>query len=258
MKGVSLVDELKNAIRKRIPSGDELARLALRDHLGENHKNPEWIKANFSDLVVEVQSKLYKKYLTFESPAGAAAIKDVFLPMAGKNGTAKDLIEIISKSFHDLDRLFLSLTQSRRQRAGAAFEYVIREMFEVLGYPFTSQAVINGKPDFVLPSITYYERNAMDCIIFTVKRTLRERWRQIVTEGTRGLGFYLATIDMAVSNDALVEMKKSRIYMVVPKAMKENIKAYKDAVNVISFEEFFAQHLDPAMVRWRKRHIIPG
>lgn len=258
MPEVSLVEELKAAIRMRIPSGAELVRLALREYLGANSEDVEWIKANFSELVEKVQFKAYERYLDFESPAGAEAMKEVFLPMAGRDGTASDLIEIIGNSFHDLDRLFLSLTQSRRQRAGAAFEYVIREMFEVLGYPFTSQAIINGQPDFVLPSIIHYDLNAMDCIIFTVKRTLRERWRQIVTEGTRGLGFFLATIDEKVSGNALDDMRISRVYLVVPVRLKRDIEIYLNAVNVISFEEFFAHYLDPAMTRWRERHVITG
>ncbi len=256
-KESDLTEKLKSALRKGIPGGDELARLALHDYLGVHRNDPEWIKGQFSDLVEKVQSELYKKYLTYESPAGAEAFREVFLPMTGKHGTAEDLIQIIGDGFHDLDRLFLSLTQSRRQRAGAAFEYVIREMFQTLKYPFTPQAVINGKPDFVLPSIEYYQRNAMDCIIFTVKRTLRERWRQIVTEGTRGLGFYLATIDKSVSANALEEMKASRIHMVVSGQLKCDVHAYAKADNVLSFEEFFAHQLDPAMKRWKKRGVVP-
>lgn len=98
----------------------------------------------------------------------------------------------------------------------------------------------------------------MNCIIFTVKRTLWERWRQIVTEGTRGLGFFLATIDENVSGNALDDMRRSRVYLVVPVRLKRDIEVYSDAVNVISFEEFFAHYLDPSMTRWRERHAITG
>ena len=177
--------------------------------------------------------------------------------MAGEGGTAGDLMDIIANSFYEMDRVFLSLTQSRRVRAGSAFEYVIREMFEVLDYPFSSQIVINGKPDFLLPSSTYYAQNAMDCVIFTVKRTLRERWRQIVTEGTRGLGFFLATIDEKVGINDLNAMRESRIYLVVPKRLKSEIAIYKTALNVLSFEDFFRLHLDPALARWQAQGVTP-
>ncbi len=94
------------------------------------------------------------------------------------------------------------------------------------------------------------------CVIFTVKRTLRERWRQIVTEGTRGLGFYLATIDEDVSGRDLGEMIQSRINLVVPIRIKGIRQEYEEAPNVISFENFFRFHLDPALDRWRAAGAI--
>jgi len=46
----------------------------------------------------------------------------------------------------------VALTNSRRPRAGAAFQVAIRTLFRYLGYPFQEQQVIDGKPDFILPS----------------------------------------------------------------------------------------------------------
>ena len=96
----------------------------------------------------------------------------------------------------------------------------------------------------------------MDSVIFTLKRTLRERWRQIVTEGTRGLGFYLGTIDEDIAIRDLEEMKTARIYIVVPERIKNVREDYKKAPNVISFEDFFTHHLDPAMNRWRSQGLV--
>lgn len=158
--------------------------------------------------------------------------------------------------FTDLDRFYLSLTQSRKVRAGSAFEIVLKTLFKTLGYPFDEQQVINGKPDFLMPSRNHYDKNPMDCIIFTAKRTLRERWRQIVTEGMRGLGFYLATIDEEISGAQLGEMLNHRIYIVVPENIKNRIASYRQAPNVITFEDFFRQHLDPAVKRWKENRVI--
>jgi len=158
--------------------------------------------------------------------------------------------------FTELDRFFLSLTQSRRTRAGSAFEIILRTLFKRLNYPFYEQQVINGKPDFLMPGKSHFDSNPMDCIIFTAKRTLRERWRQIVTEGTRGLGFYLSTIDESISTNQLDEMRNHRIYLVIPISIKEKVVQYRSAHNVITFEEFFRYHLDPAVTRWTERGII--
>lgn len=253
----SVAEQLKRHFQANVPRGREIARAALADFLGANSKNTEWIKSNFSEIVEEVQTRAYYKYLDHEAAAGAAAFREVFLPMAGKNATAMDVLEVFANHFYDLDRFFLGLTQGRRPRAGNAFEYLIKETFETLGYPFSSQAVINGQPDFLLPSSDYYGKNAMDCIIFTVKRTLRERWRQIVTEGTRGLGFFLATIDEKVGKNDLNAMRTSRVYLVVPKRLKLTVENYEAALNVISFEDFFRLHLDPAMERWKAQKVPP-
>lgn len=167
------------------------------------------------------------------------------------------MIDVLSQYFYALDRFFLGLTQGRRPRAGGAFELLIKELFVRLQYPFSPQPIIDGQPDFILPSIEYFRKNPPDAIIFTVKRTLRERWRQIVTEGTRGLGFFLATIDEEVAERDLEAMLQSRIHMVVPTRIKILRPDYEAAMNVITFEHFFQFYLDPAMERWRAAGVIP-
>lgn len=156
--------------------------------------------------------------------------------------------------FKLFDTFFLSLAQSRKSRAGRSFEAIHNALFKELSYPFDEQKVINGKPDFIMPSYGHFLENPIDCIIFTAKRTLRERWRQIVTEGTRGLGFYLATIDEGISSNQLTEAHNNRIYIVCPSRIKNQF--YKDKVNVLSFTQFFKDHLDPAMERWKRNNVI--
>lgn len=167
------------------------------------------------------------------------------------------MVDVLGQYFYALDRFFLGLTQGRRPRAGKAFEMLIRELFVRLKYPFSAQPIINGQPDFILPSIEYFQKNPPGAIIFTIKRTLRERWRQIVTEGTRGLGFYLATIDEQIAARDLEAMLESRIHLVVPIRIKTIRPDYEAAVNVITFEHFFQFYLDPAMERWRAAGVIP-
>jgi hypothetical protein len=129
-------------------------------------------------------------------------------------------------------------------------------LFTKLRYPFESQPEIDGNPDFVFPSISLYQKNAQDAIVFTAKRTLRERWRQIVTEGAKGLGFFLATIDGKVSAAQIREMKGERIQLVVPSKLKEDVRQYATAANVITFEDFLEDYLDPKMTKWKKYGVI--
>lgn len=246
---------LAKGFQKRIPRGNAIASRAVAKGLGKRDGDIEWIKQNFSALVEQVQADAYEEYKQAEQSAGAETIAEVFIGLLGGH-SAEETVRLFGHHFFALDRFFLGLTQGRRPRAGKTFEYLIKELFVRLRYPFSSQPIINGQPDFLLPSIAHFERFASDCIIFTVKRTLRERWRQIVTEGTRGLGFYLATIDEDVAERDLAEMLRSRVTLVVPERIKHIRQDYEQAPNVISFEYFFRFYLDPAMDRWREANII--
>jgi hypothetical protein len=219
--------------------------------LSGHEKDSKWIKRNFSKLVEQVQLDAYYEYLEAEHRVGGEILAEVFLPLVNDKAKAAEFVAVLGKYFESLDRFFLGLTNGRRPRAGKAFEFFIRQAFEKLGYPFSRCPLINGQPDFLLPSAEHFKKNAMDCIIFTVKRTLRERWRQIVTEGTRGLGFFLATIDEKIAERDLKDMLAARINLVVPARIKTLRPDYERAVNVITFEDFFQYHLDPAMRRWK-------
>ena len=248
---------LRRAFQREIPTGNQIAATAVQKALWGHENDDTWIRQNFSDLIEHVQIDAYEEYLAAEQIAGSKALADVFLPLIGEHATATQMVDVLGHYFYALDRFFLGLTQGRRPRAGKAFEMLIRELFVRLRYPFSPQPIINGQPDFILPSIEHFRRNPPDAIIFTIKRTLRERWRQIVTEGTRGLGFFLATIDEGIAVRDLEAMLQSRIYIVVPTRIKTIRPDYEAAVNVITFEHFFQFYLDPAMQRWRAAGVVP-
>lgn len=218
--------------------------------------NTEQVKENFDALLQATEKEAYRIYLEYEREYGSKVLK-AFVEDLIQTGELSDLSKaggVLCNYFTLFDRFFLSLAQSRKSRAGKSFEDIHNSLFKRLGYRFDEQRVINGKPDFLMPYFEHYQKNPMDCIIFTSKRTLRERWRQIVTEGTRGLGFFLATIDEDVTNAQLDEMRKNRIYLVCPNQIIEN--RYKGVVNVLSFTQFFKDYLDPAMERWERNGII--
>lgn len=255
---LQLYQLLRKAFLREIPSGNQIAATAVREALADHAGDEAWIRRNFSKLVENVQLDAFDVYLAAEQTAGSKALAEVFLPLIGSQATAAEMVEVLGQYFYALDRFFLGLTQGRRPRAGGAFELLIRELFVRLRYPFSAQPKISGgQPDFILPSVEYFRKNPPDAIIFTVKRTLRERWRQIVTEGTHGLGFFLATIDEAISAGDLAAMLQSRIQIVVPARIKALRPDYEAAVNVITFEHFFQYHLDPAMQRWRAAGVVP-
>jgi len=188
---VSELEILKDSFSRQIPDSSTIAREVFKKALdGEVPSN--WIKEHFSELVEQLQVKAYERYLQYEREAWRPAFAEAFAPKIRKCKNPEGVTNFIGNQFNTLDKFFLSRTQSRRSRAGMAFEVFLHDLFKRLRYPFTPQPGIDGNPDFVFPSIDHYRNDPQDSIVFTAKRTLRERWRQIVTEGARGLGFFLA------------------------------------------------------------------
>jgi len=227
---------------EKMPFNEAVTRAGL-EHALTGKNDTEAIKADFSKIFESALGHAYQLYLTSEERAGNEVLNGYFKTNP-------------SAPFGDLNKFFQSIAQSRKTRAGKAFENVIKALFKKCDYPFAEQAVINGKPDFLLPSKEHYNAKAMDCIVFTAKRTLRERWRQIVTEGTKAYGFFLATQDEDLTATQLKEMAANKIFVVVPQNVKAKIPNYVDANNVISFEDFFEDYLDPAVARWKKQGVI--
>lgn len=241
-----------------LPSQGEILDEATKNIESRYSHDREQIKNRFDSLISETHDEAYRLYLHYEQEYGGRVL-GAFFDSLISSGVISDISEVgtvLGKYFNWLDRFFLSLKQSRTSRAGKTFEGITGNLFKALEYPFEEQTIIDdgSTPDFLMPSAARYRTNPLDCIIFTSKRTLRERWRQIVTEGTRGFGFYLATIDEEISKNQLNEIHNNRIYVVVPETIKE--RCYPKTENVISFSQFFNDHLDPAVERWRRNGII--
>jgi len=107
-------------------------------------------------------------------------------------------VELISSAlqalYPDLWRVFLSRSQSRKQRGGGDFQEQIKLMFQLANIPFEEQTR-EYRTDFVIPSQALFQRDRTRAIIFSVKRTLRERWQEVVDElhHTNCPNVYLAT-----------------------------------------------------------------
>lgn len=253
------IDDLKLFAKRKdteMPDQKKIAAEATKIITDRFGYAKEAIKQNFDSLLYETEREIYKVYLKYQKQYGKKVINTLidYLVEVDELKDLEQVGEVLGNHFELLDKFFLSLAQSRKARAGKSFENIHNALFKELDYPFDEQRVINGKPDFIMPSYDHYIANPPDCIIFTAKRTLRERWRQIVTEGTRGLGFFLATIDEDLSENLFAEAHKNRIFIVCPEGIKK--RYYPDVINVLSFVQFFKDYLDPAVERWKRNGII--
>lgn len=245
-----------------MPSPKEMAEFARKEflarHVPDDSFEPGYLKKHFDNIIEELLGIEWELYQKKERRVNIQLLTELFRTEINKlvSFTPAQVEKLIKGKFDLLNEFFSSLAQSRKVRAGGSFENHVRYLFELLNYPFDKQQTVNGKPDFILPSKNIYGVNPAECILFTVKRTLRERWRQIIIEGVKTPYYFLATIDERVSKAGLSEMSANRIYLVTPYSLKISKSAYQNAGNVLSFSQFFEGYLDPAMVRWKKAGII--
>lgn len=157
------------------------------------------------------------------------------------------LAESIVRGFPQLDATFLSASQHRKSRAGRSFERHIARLLSDGGIHYEEQAVTGGRrPDFVIPNLIVLKdpnRTFEEALVLSAKTTLRERWKQLAMEKFN-CALFLATVDDRVSADAIDDMMKQEICLVVPESLKKSKETcYAGKENVITFRSFFDENL---------------
>jgi len=87
--------------------------------------------------------------------------------------------------------------------------------------------------DFILPSSEFLKRNKTRAVIASAKRTLRERWREVVEElfNTRAPNIYLITADTDVTDNHIMSIcRQYNIHLVVWDKVKEERFPVEDMV----------------------------
>jgi len=255
-----LTGELDDFIHDSIiPSSQELSLLAQEavmsshDIVNFNPFSSESPGNIISDLV-EVEYKIYQEK---ELRLRSAQIAKLLYPLRQPDGIAS-VAKMSTQGFSGLSEIFKSIRGARASRAGAALENHLSRMLSDGLIPFEDQVLLdnNKKPDFILPSASVYNqigtsRKPSDVIVLTAKTTVKERWKQILSEGRKVNKWYLMTLDRTIGDRKLREMESEGVVLVVPenhKKSKETI--YEKYSNVVSLEYFFQEIVSPNMKIW--------
>jgi hypothetical protein len=246
-----LIEELSKSMREgtlsafiasvsKLPPPEQLAAEAQEAYLKNNSLqtlDPYYI-ANPGDAIMEISRDIeYRIYKRYELRHRAAEVLRIVTTDGG------DLVTSIVRGFPKLDATFLSASQHRKSRAGRSFEQHIGRLLTDGKVAFEEQTVTGGRrPDFVLPSLSELisgNRGFDDAMVLSAKTTLRERWKQVTLEKFKA-PLYLATVDDRVSGEAVDDMGKQGIQLVVPESLKVSTETcYPKKDNVITFREFF-------------------
>jgi hypothetical protein len=240
--------ELQRVWDANVPAAAVIAQHVVTEALSRCGNDPQWCKEHFSELTEQVQAAGQQFYLEAQQQAVRAAFREVLLPLAGDHADSGDIAQVLGDHVQHLERFFVGLNQARRPHA-KIFELLVCKLI-ALNYAYTAQTVIPGQPDFILPSIEHFRRTPADTLVFSVKKTVRDRWRQMLTETAKPRGIYIATLDDEISHHDLAAMVPAHVWIVVPARIKSARQHYVAAPNVMSFESFCHLHLDPAVERW--------
>ena len=133
--------------------------------------------------------------------------------------------------YPELRALFLSISQSRKSRGGKDFELQLRRLLELMEVPYQPPDR-TYRVDFMIPSYEHYARNRNQCIVISAKRTLRERWQEVVDElhKMNCPNVYLATADERISADKKDDIWRRNIYLVVWDEVKARYFPADDSV----------------------------
>jgi hypothetical protein len=169
------------------------------------------------------------------------------------------LIEISKPLAHFYKLLMESFAQSRKTRAGGSAQYHIEFILDELGYKglYERQRILNGTVDFLFPSFEMWQKDRRRCTVLSIKRTLRERYKQVFEElsATRGLVLYLLSTQTEseaqkdITQEKVQRLNGQNVYLIVRDVIKQG--RFPQEANVLGFTDFFCKELPRLKDRWK-------
>lgn len=265
-----------------IPTGERLAEETWKhiSFAGKKLTSAE-VKQNFNNYLSELIDTEYKLYLEYEEKCISQGVIELSL---SKEIESKfpNVFMLLNSCFKVLEdnsvsrikklsgvgaklRPFYKLVeqsfaQGRMARAGGSSQNHLKTLLEKAGYKgeFEMQQVLNGTVDFLFPSKKVWNKDKRKCIIVSIKRTLRERYKQVFEELeiTGGIPVYLLVTETYqeslrdITNPKVDKLNSQNIYLVVRDGIKE--KRFKKKENVVSFSSFIQDELPSKQTQWSK------
>lgn len=236
-------------------SGAELdfAARYILDELGIEPDEPE---ADFLDTLVEPFGFTFPKTRVF-SDLARSSLPDV----SAHDDPDRALIEWIDREeqlFRRLERRIvaarigdgfsapvgadvdgflsfsLSVQNRRKSRSGQALEHHLEAVFAAqdVQYDRGAETENRNKPDFIFPGREQYMDTNYPSGRLTMlgaKSTLKDRWRQVLSEAERIDRKHLLTLEPGISENQTDEMEAKNLQLVVPRAMHSTYRTRQQA-----------------------------
>jgi len=230
--------------RELMPSTDEMAKKAQDAFYLE----PLVVEQNFNRCLKDLLQKEFEIYQEIERDCSTKIVDEAIRKGLLRNGKGLDFF---ARNYTELLNFFISLANSRKARAGKSFELHVRYLFEKLDYPFSAQRVLNGTVDYIIPSEEAFKTRRDVCVVLSLKRTLRERWRIALSElsSLRAGRIYILTADENIEKPKVEEMAQHNIVLVIWDHIKNS--KFATTSNVIGYTQFFGFELPATKSLWQ-------
>jgi hypothetical protein len=139
----------------------------------------------------------------------------------------------LKNGFEDVDDFVafsLSVHNRRKSRMGYSLQNQLAALFDLQKLRYQAQAVTEGKnkPDFIFPGAAEYHDPRFESALLVMlgaKSTLKERWRQVLTEAAKIPRKHLCTLELAISKSQTDEIAKHSIQLVIPESFHQTYTA---------------------------------
>ncbi|WP_198023130.1 type II restriction endonuclease [Mesorhizobium sp. LSHC414A00] len=123
----------------------------------------------------------------------------------------------------------LSVQNRRKARAGAALENHLAAVFDAHRIRFAHgvETENRNRPDFLFPGQAEYRDAAFPTARLTMlgsKSTLKDRWRQVLSEATRIDQKHLLTLEPGISENQTDEMRTKLLQLVIPRKLHQTYR----------------------------------
>jgi hypothetical protein len=156
------------------------------------------------------------------------------------------------KTVDEFTSFALSMLNRRKSRMGHALENQLEALFLARGVQYERGASTEdrNRPDFLFPSSGAYRDAtfaATRLAMLAAKSTLKDRWRQVLTEAARIPTKHLCTLEPGISEHQTQEIESRSVVLVVPQRLHGTFSVAQRA-RLWSVEQFvqFVAGLDGA------------
>ncbi len=180
--------------------------------------------ATFSGITLKALLDCFPRFKTFSSDKCLTSLMEYeysLFRMAERFLCEHEVCRIY-RSIDDFLSTAARIMNRRKSRAGRSLENHVGYILTNNRIPFKPRAEVDGRPDILIPGKkAYLDKSWPVDKLFAVgiKTTCKDRWRQVLNEAKRVSNKHILTTQRGISARQLVEMRDSRVTLIVPKSL---------------------------------------